>query len=188
MRTGDVRSTRRVIVKPAILICIGIGALALGVSARGGGSAAGAHASTPVTVKAAYNKQLNKTIVVDARGITLYAFFYDEKGKPACYTDPSYKCKKTWPSCVDDPEYHCVKSWPPLIVSAKPRAGKGIKANLLRTARRRDGHLQVTYNRLPLYYYAGGLGPPADKRPGDINGHTFGGLWWAVSSSGKEIK
>lgn len=171
------------------LIAATLGALTLAlILPFTSGIAATAGQSKRPTVKAAYNKTLKKAIVVDGRGITLYAFYYDESGKPACYTDASYKCKKTWPSCVDDPEYHCVKEWPPLIVTGKPRAGTGIKAKLLGTARRRDGHLQVTYNRLPLYYYAGGLGPPADKRTGDINGHQFGGLWWAVSPAGKELK
>ena len=139
-------------------------------------------------VKVVFNKELKKTILVDTRGITLYAFYFDEKGKPACYVDPGYKCVPTWPSCVNDPEYHCVKSWPALITAGRPQAGKGVSTKLLGVARRKDGRLQATYNRHPLYFYVGGLGPPPDKKPGDVNGQSFGGLWWVVSPKGIEIK
>lgn len=132
-------------------------------------------------VKVAFNKTLKKTILVDARGITLYAFFYDEKGKPACYVDAPYKCVPTWPSCVDDPQYHCVQLWPPLTTTGRPQAGKGANPKLLGVARRKDGRLQVTYNRHPLYFYAG-------EKPGTANGQNFAGLWWVVSPKGIEIK
>src|SRR5882672_14651 len=89
-------------------------------------------------VQVAYNKALKRNILVDARGMTLYAFTYDNAGKPACYTDKGYKCTPTWPSCVADPEYGCVYVWPPLVTSAKPTAGKGINSAFLSTARRRD--------------------------------------------------
>ena len=136
----------------------------------------------------AFSKALKKAILVDARGITLYAFLYDDTGKPACYVYSGYKCVPTWPSCVDDVQYHCVKSWPPLTTTGRPRAGKGVSPKLLGVARRKDGRLQVTYHRHPLYFYTGGLGPPPDKKPGDINGQNFAGLWWVVSPKGSEIK
>ena len=182
------------LVKTAIMICVGFGALALGVSARGGSAsprtaaddakASPAHA----LVKLAHNKTLKKAILVDARGITLYAFGYDDEGKPTCYVDSGYRCVPAWPSCVDDPEYHCVKAWPALTTAGAARAGAGVNPKLLGVARRRDGHLQVTYNRHPLYFYAGGLGPPPDKKPGDVNGQGFVGLWSVVSPKGTEIK
>jgi predicted lipoprotein with Yx(FWY)xxD motif len=176
---------RRCVTKrTAVLICA---ALLGGGIARGAaidrGTAGGA-----AVVKAAFNRTLKKTIVADGRGITLYAFSVDASGKPSCYVDPGYKCVKSWPSCVHDPEYNCAKLWPPLTTVGRPMVGKGLDPKLVGTARRRDGRLQVTYNHHPLYYYAGGLGPPADTRPGDANGQAFGGLWWAVAPSGKEIK
>ena len=139
-------------------------------------------------MKVAFNKALKKAILVDTRGITLYAFLFDDTGKPACYVDSGYKCVPTWPSCVDDVQYHCVKSWPPLTTTGRPRAGKGVSPKLLGVARRKDGRLQVTYHRHPLYFYTGGLGPPPDKKPGDVNGQNFAGLWWVVSPKGSEIK
>ena len=174
-------------VKTGILFGAVFVALAVGLVARGGVSTR-ATGSSPAVVKAAFNRDLKKTIVVDARGITLYAFYFDESGKPACYVDPGFRCVKSWPSCVDDPQYHCVKSWPPLTTVGRPLAGKGANAKLLGTARRRDGRLQVVYNHLPLYYYAGGLGAPRDTKPGDVNGQKLFGLWWVVSPRGLEIK
>ena len=78
--------------------------------------------------------------------------------------------------------------WPPLTTTGKPRAGKGANPKLLGVERRSDGRLQVTYKGHPLYFYAGGLGPPPDKKPGDVNGQNFAGLWWVVSPRGTEIK
>lgn len=191
------------LVKAAILICVGVAALAVGLAARGAtsdGDAAAADArsgavaleanASPAAalIKVAFNRTLKKAILVDARGLSLYAFTFDDDGKPACYTDPGYKCVPAWPSCVDDPEYHCVKEWPPLTTVGRPRVAKGVSSKLLGVAKRRDGRLQITYNRHPLYFYAGGLGPPADTKPGDLNGQGFAGIWWAVSPKGLEIK
>jgi predicted lipoprotein with Yx(FWY)xxD motif len=172
----------RLLVKTAIMFVLGVGALAIGVAGRGDAS------SARTTVKAAFDRALGKTILVDSRGITLYAFTFDDQGKPACYVDDGSRCVPTWPSCVDDNEYHCIKEWPALTVRGKPGAVSGVRSSLLGVARRRDGRLQVTYRHHPLYYYVGGLGPPADKRPGDDNGQGFGGLWWVVSPTGTEIR
>jgi predicted lipoprotein with Yx(FWY)xxD motif len=177
------------LVKTAVLTCAGLGMLASGVAAKSGSakSVAG-QAGTPAIVRVALNRDLKKTILVTARGLSLYALTYDNDGKPICYTDAGYKCAPTWPACVDDPEYHCVKWWPPLTTVGRPLAGKGVDSRLLGVARRRDGRLQVTYNHHPLYRYVGGLGPPPDTRPGDLNGQAFGGLWYAVSPKGVEIR
>jgi predicted lipoprotein with Yx(FWY)xxD motif len=50
----------------------------------------------------------------------------------------------------------CAQAWPPLIVrsaAAVPKRLAGIKG-AFGVVRRRDGKLQVTYNRLPVYTYA----------------------------------
>jgi predicted lipoprotein with Yx(FWY)xxD motif len=199
--TGDTGPERsRVILRAVILICVGLAAIAVGHAIRSSGAIssapAAAHASMLIgraTVKVAYHPVNgpgtgSRAFLVDGRGITLYAFTYDDSGKPACYVDSPYRCSPTWPSCVDDAEYHCVKLWPALTTSGAPRAGAGVNRRLLSVAKRRDGHLQITYNRHPLYYYAGGFGPPPDKKPGDVNGQGFGGLWYVVSPKGLEIK
>jgi len=136
-----------------------------------GSSAARATASAspaPALVRAAFNRKLKKTILVDAKGITLYAFAQERAGKP---------------TCNDDSLYHCSRLWPPLVTSGQPRAGKGVNAKLLGVARRQDGRLQVTYDHLPLYEFANAT----RKRPGDVSGQNYLGLWWVVSPSGKKI-
>jgi hypothetical protein len=60
-------------------------------------------------------------------------------------------------------------------------AGRGVRASLLATTRRRDGRLQVTYRGRPLYYYA-------HEGPGQVLCHDVnlnGGYWWVVGPDGK---
>jgi predicted lipoprotein with Yx(FWY)xxD motif len=134
-----------------------------------------ASVSSPVTVKVAFNKKLKKQILVDGRGRTLYLFTLDVTGTP---------------TCIDDPTYHCVKAWPPLRTTGAPRAGKGVKNSLLRMVKRPDGGVQVSYNRHPLYYFRGGGSDygPGDKKPGDVRGQNFVGVWFVVSPQGAAIR
>jgi predicted lipoprotein with Yx(FWY)xxD motif len=65
------------------------------------------------------------------------------------------------------------------------RAGRGVKASLLGTTKRGPGKLQVTYNRHPLYTFK------LDKKAGQTNGeelNDFGGVWEAVSPTGKKVE
>jgi predicted lipoprotein with Yx(FWY)xxD motif len=61
----------------------------------------------------------------------------------------------------------CATTWPALTVpsGAKPSAGPGATGKLGTITRTDDGTIQVTYNGLPLYFFAN------DKAPGDTNGH-----------------
>jgi predicted lipoprotein with Yx(FWY)xxD motif len=104
-------------------------------------------------------------ILVDNRGITLYDFVADKGTTSVCYDA-------------------CAALWPPLITSGEPTAGPGVKASLLGTTRRSDGKLEVTYGGHPLYYFV------TDRHPGQTTGqgvNQFGGPWWVLSPSGKEI-
>jgi len=126
-------------------------------------------------VKVAFNKTLKKSILVDARGFTLYMYTADLPGAPACYNDATY---------------HCSKAWPPLLTKGAPQPGKGAKASLLGTVKRTGGGLQVTYKGHPLYMDAGArnVGLVADKKPGDVNGQRFLGVWFVLSPKGTPIK
>lgn len=60
-----------------------------------------------------------------------------------------------------------MKHWVKLAVAVistaakgKPHAGTAVRASLLGTTKRKDGKLEVTYNRHPLYYFVG------DRKPG----------------------
>jgi predicted lipoprotein with Yx(FWY)xxD motif len=103
-------------------------------------------------------------ILFDGRGRALYLFTSDRRGKPpTCYGD----CARAWPV------YYAPKGG--------LKAGAGVKASLLKTVKRRDGRLQVTYNGWPLYYYV-------DEKAGEVKCHnirTHGGLWLVVKASGK---
>lgn len=151
-----------------------LGLLALPLAASGRPTAVSPHA----LVKVAYNKTLKAKILVDAHGFTLYVFTQDTRNYPTCY---------------DDQVYHCSRAWVPLRTTDAPRAGAGVKASLLGTAKRTDGARQVTYRGQPLYTDAGSRPSypyilKADKRPGDVNGQNFIDSWFAVSPSGALVK
>jgi predicted lipoprotein with Yx(FWY)xxD motif len=103
-------------------------------------------------------------IVVDSEGMSLYMFVPDqENGEPTCYDD-------------------CAQTWPALEADGEPTAGEGLEQSLLGTVERTDGTTQVTYNDLPLYYYAG------DEAAGDTNGQGISDVWWLLSPEGEPIE
>lgn len=107
------------------------------------------------------------TILVDAKGRTLYLFVADKT--------------KNVSTCTGA----CAAAWPPLLTTkgaAKP--GTGVDKKLLGTAKRSGGLTQVSYNGHPLYYYIG------DTSPGQTNGqglNQFGALWYVVNAKGKQV-
>jgi predicted lipoprotein with Yx(FWY)xxD motif len=102
------------------------------------------------------------TILVDGSGRTLYLFEKDQPNQSACAGA-------------------CVAAWPVDPTGGAPKVGSGVKASLLGTIKRSDGSTQVTYNRHPLYYYAG------DSGPGQHSGQgidAFGAKWFVVTPAG----
>jgi len=92
----------------------------------------------------------------------IYIFERDRPGESRCYGE-------------------CARAWPPVYTRGKPRAGRGVRAGLLGTTRRRNGRRQVTYRGQPLYYYA-------HEGPGEVRCHNIdlnGGLWWVVGPNGR---
>jgi len=105
-------------------------------------------------------------VLVDARGRTLYLFENDKHGRSACY-------------------FACATYWPPLLSSAKPRPGRGVRASLLGVTKRTNGKRQVTYAGHPLYTFI------ADKKPGQTTGeglNNFGAAWDAIGASGRAVE
>ena len=146
----------------------------LGVQAGAGEVAA---TTSGALVKAAYNKKLGTTIVVDNAGRTLYIFTEDVNGKDTACTPQG-----PWGA-------ECPAIWPALTSVGAPRAGRGIKSSLLGVYKRGDGRRQVTYNSHPLYYFHGDPNtPPGDKKPGDTRGQGFAGEWYVLSSNGTPIR
>ena len=102
------------------------------------------------------------TMLFGPRRQAIYIFQRDRRNQSRCYGE-------------------CARLWPPVYANGRPRAGRGVKASLLGTTKRRGGRLQVTYNGKPLYYYA-------HEGPGEVRCHNVflnGGLWWVIGPNGK---
>jgi predicted lipoprotein with Yx(FWY)xxD motif len=148
----------------------------------GGGSATGATSastaattaqsatkSVPALTIATYKTPEDGTLISGENNRTLYVLTADEKSTSAheklstCYTG-------------------CAAVWPPVLASGTPAVSGKANASLLGLTTRRDGTKQVTYNGLPLYYYA------ADTKPGQATGNHLKdsfGLWIGMLASGK---
>ena len=108
------------------------------------------------------------TILVNAKGLTLYMFVPDKRKKVTCL-------------------HACAVIWPPLKLpkGGKPIAAGKAKAKLLASEADPAGGRVVTYNKWPLYTYI------SDRKPGQATGQALnlnGGLWYVLSPSGKVIK
>jgi predicted lipoprotein with Yx(FWY)xxD motif len=103
------------------------------------------------------------SVVVDAKGMTLYMFTKDTQGsgKSACAGQ-------------------CLAAWPPLFTDATP-TGEGV-SGALATITTPDGKKQVTLNGWPLYYYA------KDTKPGDTTGQNVQGVWYVLDGNGTPVK
>ena len=119
-----------------------------------GGIAAGA-----ATLMVAKDPTLG-SILVDGKGMTLYIFTKDEADKSPCTGG-------------------CLQAWPPFLTNGAPAAGEGVDASLLGTTTLADGSTIVTYNHMPLYYWA------ADTKPGDTSGQGVNNVWYVVAPDGK---
>ncbi len=108
------------------------------------------------------------TILVDAKGLTLYMFVPDKRRRVTCVST-------------------CAAVWPPVMLPkhARPRAAKKAKQRLLGSDRDPAGGRVVTYRGWPLYTYVG------DRKPGQATGQATdlnGGLWYVLAPSGKVIE
>jgi predicted lipoprotein with Yx(FWY)xxD motif len=131
-----------------------------GSSAPSSGASAASAGASAGPVKTAANPQLG-TLLVDARGMTLYHLTGEGDGKFVCDTA------------------FCEKHWPPLSASATNTAISG-----LGKVKRPDGMEQLTYNGEPLYTFTG------DTAPGQVNGQgaVEGGRWIAVKITASGAK
>jgi predicted lipoprotein with Yx(FWY)xxD motif len=104
--------------------------------------------------------------LVDANGLSLYAFSGDGKDQTACVTN-------------------CAAVWPAVIVDRLPEtADASIDRALVTTIARPDGKRQLAYAGIALYY------SESDLQPGDTWGHyamSFGGRFSLVTPAGKPL-
>jgi predicted lipoprotein with Yx(FWY)xxD motif len=102
--------------------------------------------------------------LVDQDGVSLYLYTPDAAGDSTCYDA-------------------CAKTWPPLLAdTADVTAGGAVDASLIGTTTRTDGTTQVTYNKWPLYLYAG------DQAAGDTNGQGVQNIWFLMTPGGEAVK
>ncbi|MEZ4668052.1 MAG: hypothetical protein R3E39_09060 [Anaerolineae bacterium] len=97
------------------------------------------------------------SILVANNGMTLYTFDNDTEGVS---------------NCADD----CLKNWPVAFVYPEDAltAGTDVSATIASFVREDNKRVQLTYNGMPLYYFA------EDKVPGDVNGDGKGEVWHVV--------
>jgi len=97
-------------------------------------------------------------ILVNAQGRTLYYFVPERGGRIICTGQ-------------------CTNAWPPLFAtSMSPTAGAVVAGQLGVVARASSE--QVTYNRWPLYTFAGDRGPDQTNGQGVFG---FGGKWFVAT-------
>jgi predicted lipoprotein with Yx(FWY)xxD motif len=132
------------------------------IVAAGAAFGVSAHAGTSAAARVSVHSSEYGRTLFGPSGKVLYVFGADRGATSHCYGV-------------------CAKAWPPLLSKGAPVAGPGVRASLLGTTKRKNGALQVTYNRHPLYYYE------ADK-VGKImcqHANMHGGLWLIIKPSGQ---
>jgi len=125
-----------------------------GTTAPDGGAASGA------AVQVGEGGDLGD-ILVDADGMTLYAYANDTEGASTCNDQ-------------------CATAWPPYLADATD-SGDGVTAELS-VIERDDGDMQIAANGQPLYYFAG------DAAPGDANGQGTLDVWHVVDPAGEIVE
>jgi len=89
-----------------------------------------------------------KTVLTDAKGMTLYTYDKDASGGPA--------------TCADK----CASAWPPALASADAKP-----VGDFTVTKSADGKPMWAYYGLPLYGWV------KDKKPGDATGDMVGNVW-----------
>ncbi len=125
--------------------------------------------SAPSLVIGTYKTPEDGTLITGADNRTLYVFRADEKSTTA--HEKLSTCNGA-----------CAAVWPPVLASGTPTVAGKASGSLIGLTTRSDGTKQVTYNGLPLYYYA------ADTKAGQATGNHLKdgfGLWLGMLPSGK---
>jgi predicted lipoprotein with Yx(FWY)xxD motif len=150
------------------------GAAALLLSACGGGSggngASGGSSPSgsakPAVGKISVGSTSAGNVLVDAKGMTLYAFAPDSRGHSTCSGS-------------------CAAYWPPVSGKDAKAGATGKVTAHLGSIKRSDGSTQLTVDGYPMYTYVGDSAAGQDKGQGQ---NSSGGLWWVVSPTGSWIK
>jgi predicted lipoprotein with Yx(FWY)xxD motif len=113
--------------------------------------------SGPGLVKTAANSAVGGTVLVNAKGLTLYRLSGEKAGKFICTTTA------------------CLQTWHPLLTTSAKADGS---VTSLTVIKRPNGSMQLAYKGQPLYTFAGDTSPGQDKGQGfkDV------GTWNAVTT------
>src|ERR671930_1446156 len=150
-RIGRRRAGATALLAASLVLAAAVLAAGSAAKTTRAGGAASAQAVTITAHASRYGK-----ILFDGRGRVLYLFARDRAGRSSC-------------------SGACAKAWPPSLTKGVPKAGRGVSAKLLGTTKRKDGTLQVTYGKHPLYYIK------EDTQAAKIMWQTasnFGSLWF----------
>jgi predicted lipoprotein with Yx(FWY)xxD motif len=132
-----------------------------GKAVTGSPAAASGSSSGAAIVNVGQNATMG-SFLVDSKGMTLYIFTKDTPNTSNCYGG-------------------CATAWPPLLTTGAPTPGTGVDDSKLGTTKRTDGTTQVTYNGLPLYYWA------KDKIAGDTTGQGVPNVWYVINPDGEAV-
>ncbi len=124
-----------------------------------GATATPAASSSAVQIGVSSGSSLG-SFLTGPNGMTLYVFTVDKPDQSNC-------------------SGQCAALWPPLTVTsgAQITPPPGATSSFAMITRS-DGTMQVTYNHMPLYYYA------KDTKPGDTTGQGLFGKWFVAPLSG----
>jgi predicted lipoprotein with Yx(FWY)xxD motif len=160
----SLHQTRSLVPVVLVVALVVVGALAVNAAAR-----ATTRLSASATVKISTgNVPGLGTVLVDAKGRTLYMFVPDKQRHVTCVRT-------------------CAAIWPPVKLPSgdKPVAAGGAKASLLGSDPNPSGGRVVTYHGWPLYTYV------TDTRAREATGQALnlnGGLWYVLAPSGKIVR
>jgi predicted lipoprotein with Yx(FWY)xxD motif len=151
-------------------LVFGVGLVLSACSSSGYGTSTKSGANTspttaPSTASAGTVKTAQSslgTILVDARGRTLYGFANDVNGTPTC-------------------DASCLSIWPAFTIHGAPKPATGLNGTALTTVTRDDGTSQLKAGKWPLYLFSG------DTKAGDVKGQDLENFF-AVSPDGSLIK
>jgi predicted lipoprotein with Yx(FWY)xxD motif len=158
------------------LVGPGLVAVAVALAACGSNSAPTAPATSHPAASAAAQADADSvtiktmstskgTVLATAHGRTIYWFAKDTATQSNCNGS-------------------CATYWPPVLGTAVAAAGASLPHSF-GTIKRADGQTQATYDGHPLYTYVGDTA----KRQVKGNGlNLSGGLWWAMTPSGKDLR
>ena len=106
-----------------------------------------------LSIKVAHDSKLGD-ILTDSKGRTVYLFTLDSPDVSNC-------------------DEGCSKVWPAVLVSSDKLPASNLPGTL-DVIKRGDKEFQLTYNKMPLYYYV------KDTKPGDTKGQNVDEQWFVV--------